>query len=110
MSAQGAKAIARSSPQLYRDCLRLVNHIAGKSKKGNQLRKIVKTEFLKNAKVDDSAKIETLKSNAIRGLANYLMIESTNKDQRLQQFANDYAKKEASGLQHKPSDSTSGAM
>jgi hypothetical protein len=76
-----------------------VNHIAGKSNKGVQLRKIVKNEFLKNAKVDDPVKIDSLKSNAVRGLANYLMIESTNKDQRLQQFANTFAKKEASGLQ-----------
>lgn len=94
----GAKTISRSTPQLYRDCLRLVQHIAGKSKKGDTIRTIVRREFQKNAKLEDPAMIDQLKSNAIRGLANYLMIESTNKDARLQKFANNFASKEASNL------------
>ncbi len=43
--------IQRTSTQLYRDCLRLVAHVAGRSKKGDALRAIVRGEFRKNAKV-----------------------------------------------------------
>ena len=98
LSSSGAKAIARTSPQLYRDCLRLIKHIAGQSKKGSMLKGIVKKEFLKNAKVEDSVVVESLKSNAIRGLANYLMMESTAKDSRLQKFSSNYVQKEVDSL------------
>jgi hypothetical protein len=76
----------------------LVQHIAGKSKKGDNIRSIVRKEFQKNAGVTDPVVIDQLKSNAIRGLANYLMIESTSKDAKLQKFANSFASKEASNL------------
>lgn len=97
-ASSGAKTISRTTPQLYRDCLRLVQHIAGKSKKGDNIRQIVRKEFQKNAGLTDPARIEQLKSNAVRGLANYLMIESTSKDAKLQKFANTFASKEASNL------------
>lgn len=90
----GLKAFSRSASQLYRDCLRLVRHIAGASAKGQNIRKVLGAEFRKNAHVTDPAKVESLKSNAVRGLANYLMIESSSKDPRLQKFANTYAQKE----------------
>ena len=98
LTGSGLKALVRSSPQLYRDCLRLIKHIAGKSKKGISLQRIVRSEFVKNSGVEDPAKIEQLKSNAVRGLANYLMIESTAKDSRLQKFSSDYVQKEAQSL------------
>ncbi len=99
MSLSGnLKAIVRSSPQLYRDCLRLIKHIAGRSKKGFSLQSIVRSEFIKNAKETDEIKIEQLKSNAVRGLANYLMIESASKDTRLQKFSSNYVQKEAESL------------
>ncbi len=44
--------IQRTSSQLYRDCLRLVNHVAGRSRKGQALRAIVRGEFKKNAEVN----------------------------------------------------------
>lgn len=89
-SAAGAsaKVISRSTPHLYRDCLRLVQHIAGKSKKGDNIRNVVRNEFRKNAKLEDPAQIENLKSGAVRALTNYLMIQSINKDQKLQKNAN----------------------
>mmetsp|Transcript_14954 Transcript_14954/g.16186 ORF Transcript_14954/g.16186 Transcript_14954/m.16186 type:complete len:110 (+) Transcript_14954:33-362(+) len=102
-----AKAISRTTPQLYRDCLRLVQHIAGKSKKGQSLRGIIRNEFRKNMQVSDPALIENLKSNAIRGLANYLMIESTAKDKRLQTSANAYAAKSVKDINGKNDDKSS---
>lgn len=62
------------------------------------LRGIVKKEFIKNAKVEDPVQVESLKSNAIRGLANYLMMESTAKDSRLQKFSTNYVQKEVDSL------------
>jgi hypothetical protein len=99
MSLSGnLKSIVRSSPQLYRDCLRLIKHIAGRSKKGFSLQAIVRSEFIKHSKETDDIKIEQLKSNAVRGLANYLMIESASKDTRLQKFSSTYVQKEADSL------------
>eukprot|EP01031_Cornospumella_fuschlensis_P029810 gene29810-35991_t len=92
--ANGFKAFSRSTPQLYRDCLRLVKHIAGRSQKGENIRRVLRHEFRKNATLDDPAKVEQLKSNAVRGLANYLMIESASKDARLGKQANIFAEKE----------------
>lgn len=97
MSTPGA-ALSRSSIQLLRDCLRLVNHVAGKSNKGKALRTIVKTEFKKNSSVTDPEKILSLKSNAVRALANYLMIESANKDERFRKVASDFNQKEANTM------------
>jgi hypothetical protein len=76
----------------------LIRHIAGKSKKGVALQKIVYGEFKKNALVKDPTLLEGLKSNAVRGLANYLIIESTGKDSRLQKSAQTYAAKEVESL------------
>lgn len=85
------KGVIRTTPQLYRDCLRLVNHIAGRSKKANNIKKVILTEFRKNAKVNDPVLIDQLKSHAIRGLANYLMMESSSKDPRLQQASSTFS-------------------
>lgn len=91
-------AISRTTPALYRDCLRLIQHIAGNSKKGENLRRIVGGEFRKNAKVADEAVVVLLKSNAIRALANYLMIESSAKDTRFKEKAAAYSAREADTL------------
>ena len=98
--------VTRTTPQLYRDCLRLVAHIAGKSKKGQQLRRIVGSEFRKHASEEDAEKITLLKSNAVRALANYLMIESSSKDARFKEKANQYSNREANKL--KPSNKEEG--
>ena len=90
--------ITRTAPQLFRDCLRLVNHIAGKSKKGAQLRRIVGGEFRKNAQEKDEERIANLKSNAIRALANYLMIESASKDARVKESAASYTSRQAKSI------------
>ncbi|CAN0051491.1 unnamed protein product [Heterosigma akashiwo] len=75
--------IQRTTIQLYRDCMRLVQHIAGKSKKGDNIRRIVGGEFRKNKDEKDEAKIEALKANAVRALSNYLVLESGMKDAQL---------------------------
>lgn len=88
----------KTSVHLYRDCLRLVKHIAGKSSKGNALRMTINTEFKKNAGETDPHRIEVMKSAAIRGLANYLMMESTAKDARFQQSSQKYNSTQAASL------------
>eukprot|EP00953_Heterococcus_sp_UTEX-ZZ885_P023575 12949-Heterococcus_DN1.PRE.1 len=49
--------------QLYRDCLRLANHVGGRSPKGEAMRKMIGLEFRKNATERDAKKIEDLKVN-----------------------------------------------
>ncbi|CAM9473301.1 unnamed protein product [Hapterophycus canaliculatus] len=78
-----AQAVERSATRLYRDCLRLVDHIASKSPKGQQLRLILRNEFKKNMSETDPVKIEALKGGAIRGLSNYLVHESGSNDPQL---------------------------
>mmetsp|Transcript_7330 Transcript_7330/g.10823 ORF Transcript_7330/g.10823 Transcript_7330/m.10823 type:complete len:120 (-) Transcript_7330:319-678(-) len=76
--------VTRTSLQLFRDCLRLVKHIApGESAKGVALRAMVKTEFRKNKDEEDEGKIEVQKSAAVRALANYMLYESGTKDAKL---------------------------
>ncbi|KAJ1407032.1 hypothetical protein B484DRAFT_307577, partial [Ochromonadaceae sp. CCMP2298] len=75
---------SKSTPQIYRDCLRLIKHIAGNSKKAAALQQVVRIEFKRNAAVAEEAAVEKLKSNAVRGLSNYLMMESSSKDERFQ--------------------------
>jgi len=71
MSLQGP---TRTVGQLFRDCLRLVNHVSGRSAKGQNLRRIVGGEFRKNMKEEDPGRIDALKGNAMRALSNYLMV------------------------------------
>ncbi len=42
--------------------------------------------------------MEGLKSNAVKALANYLMLESAQKDQRLKQVSNQFYKNESREL------------
>lgn len=95
-----AKVISRSTAHLYRDCLRLVQHIAGKSKKGDNIRNVVRGEFRKNVKLEDPAQIENLKSGAVRALTNYLMIQSISKDQKLQKNASRFMDKETNDMKN----------
>ena len=77
--------------KLYRDCLRLVRHIApGESPKGMALRSTVRMEFGKNKNENDEAKIEVMKAGAIRALSNYMLYESGAKDQTLGKAMNKF--------------------
>lgn len=98
MALPGSAAHMKTGVHLYRDCLRLVKHIAGTSKKAVNIKRIVKMEFKKHEKVVDQAVITGLKSNAVRGLANYLMIESTSKDERFKTMANQFVQKEVDSM------------
>ena len=75
--------VSRTSLQLYRDCLRLVKHMAGNSAKGNHLRAVVRGEFKRNKDEEDPDKVAQLKTDAIRGLTNYLVYQASEKDDRL---------------------------
>ena len=56
---------------LYRDCIRLISHLApGSSPKSLALRSTLRREWDKNRGVTDQAKIEDLRGGAVRGLAN----------------------------------------
>jgi hypothetical protein len=94
-------ASPRSSLQLFRDCLRMVNHVAGKSPKGLRLRQIVRGEFKRNALITDNLKIEALKANAIRALSNYLMMESSASDKKFKQKSDVFKLKEVDTIRRK---------
>ena len=71
--------------KLYRDCLRLVRHMAPgtSSPKSLALRSMVRLEFQKHKDETDLEKIEIHKASAIRALSNYMLYESGVKDQKL---------------------------
>ena len=92
----------KNTTNLYRDCLRLVNHIAGNSKKGQNLRQMVGREFRKNMGEKDEKVIEGMKSNAIKALANYLMMESLSKDSKFKERANAFTTSELDALKRTP--------
>ena len=62
MAARGPK----SSKALFRDCLRLIKHMAGlSSPKAINLRSIVAAQFRANAQVTDPAKLHVLKQGCV---------------------------------------------
>lgn len=65
--------------------MRLVRYVApGSSPKGDALRSMLKKEFRKNAELTDPDKIQVCKSQAIRGLSNYLLATNAQKDPKVQ--------------------------
>eukprot|EP00534_Pseudo-nitzschia_fraudulenta_P006862 CAMPEP_0201192000 /NCGR_PEP_ID=MMETSP0851-20130426/143694_1 /ASSEMBLY_ACC=CAM_ASM_000631 /TAXON_ID=183588 /ORGANISM="Pseudo-nitzschia fraudulenta, Strain WWA7" /LENGTH=106 /DNA_ID=CAMNT_0047478215 /DNA_START=146 /DNA_END=466 /DNA_ORIENTATION=- len=82
-------AVNRTALELYRDCLRLVRHIApGESPKALALRQTVRMQFKARAKEEDATKIEAFKSDAVRALSNYMVYQSAQKDTHLQKAMN----------------------
>lgn len=71
------------------------------SPKGLQIKKLIKNEFLKNKNELDSNKVEILKGNAIRALTNYLMIETSLKDSKINQNINKLKSKDIEDLNKK---------
>ena len=76
----------RTALELYRDCLRLVRHIApGYTPKAQALRQSVRSQFKDNRDETDPHKVEVYKANAVRALSNYMLFQSAQKDPQLQQ-------------------------
>jgi Complex 1 protein (LYR family) len=78
--------------QLYRDCLRLIRHVApGQvSPKSLALRRTVRSEFEKYRGESDVATIENAKLNAVRALSNYMLATAAPKDPRAKQAIKDF--------------------
>ena len=66
--------------KLYRDCLKLTYHIAAGSAKGDGMRQMVRLSFRAQMHVTDEAEVARLKLLAVKGLQNYVIMESTNKE------------------------------
>jgi hypothetical protein len=66
-----------------------------------QLRKIVKGEFVKNKNEVDEEKIKQLKGNGIRALTNYLVLESSIKDPKMNRRVSEYKATEAASLEQR---------
>ena len=76
--------------QLFRDCLRLVRHLApGHSPKATALRQTVRSQFQANQRLQDPVQIENAKANAIRALSNYMLYQSAQKDVHMHQAMKD---------------------
>jgi hypothetical protein len=55
----------KSVPQVYRDCLRLIEHLAGRSRKADNMRTLVAKQFRANAGEKDDKKIEGMKKKSV---------------------------------------------
>lgn len=87
-----SSATGRSVIQLYRDCLRLVRHIAPgeQSPKAIALRTMVQKEFKQHKHETNPEQIETYKANAVRALSNYVLTQSAPKDPKVKSAMQDY--------------------
>ena len=88
-------AVQRPVKQLYRDCLRLIRHMAPgifneNNRKATALRTTVRGEFKRNQHLSDPAEIEICKANAIRALSNYYVLKSIPNDSKVSEAATDY--------------------
>ncbi len=97
-ASQLGTSVGKTALHLYRDCLRLVKHVAGHSKKAINLRAIVGKEFRKNAAIKDPAVVEALKGNAVRALANFLMMESASKDEKFKDRVAKFASSQVASI------------
>eukprot|EP00924_Labyrinthula_sp_SR-Ha-C_P004501 snap_masked-scaffold_1-processed-gene-2.35-mRNA-1 protein AED:0.01 eAED:0.01 QI:0/-1/0/1/-1/1/1/0/79 len=77
-----AQKIEKTTVEIYRDCLRLIKHVAGDSPKANNIKNILRQEFKKNKYETSEEKISELKFSAVRGLSNYLMYELEAKENK----------------------------
>lgn len=60
----------KTVPQVYRDCLRLIDHIGGQSRKADVMRKLVAREFRAHSEEKDEKKIEHLKRKSVTARGN----------------------------------------
>jgi Complex 1 protein (LYR family) len=84
--------VQRTSRQLYRDCLRLIQHVApGRtSPKSVALRQTVRAQFRKHELETDGDVIELCKAKAVRALSNYLLAANAPKDPKVKAAMKDY--------------------
>ncbi|KAL7532936.1 hypothetical protein ACHAXR_009814 [Thalassiosira sp. AJA248-18] len=104
----------RTAIELYRDLLRLVNHIApGASPKSTALRTMIRSEFTKSRNLSpenaaDQVKIEGLKANAVRALSNYMLYEGgvhdKNKGGKMGAAMDKFHEKNVQSMQNRNSD------
>eukprot|EP00429_Kryptoperidinium_foliaceum_P004110 CAMPEP_0176008810 /NCGR_PEP_ID=MMETSP0120_2-20121206/3932_1 /TAXON_ID=160619 /ORGANISM="Kryptoperidinium foliaceum, Strain CCMP 1326" /LENGTH=105 /DNA_ID=CAMNT_0017341597 /DNA_START=107 /DNA_END=424 /DNA_ORIENTATION=+ len=82
--------INRTSLELFRDCMRLVRHLApGYSPKAQALRQTVRSQFEANRALTDPVQVENAKASAVRALSNYMLYQSAQKDGQMQQAMKD---------------------
>lgn len=76
--------INRTSLELYRDCLRLVKHLApGGSAKGVALRNTLRQQFRASQNETNETTIAAKKADAVRALSNYMLFQSAQTDEKL---------------------------
>lgn len=88
----------KSTVQIYRDCLRLAHHIGSNSAKGRAIKAGIRSSFKAHRGVEDPAEVERLKGTAIRALANYVLAESSLKDDRMKGSVTKFTSSENSSL------------
>ena len=92
----------RAAHQLYRDCLRLVRHVApGTTAKSLALRTSIRQQFRADYKTPEE--VEAAKANAVRALSNYMLFTSGQKDQKVKKAMNEYHQASIPGKQDEES-------
>lgn len=77
--------------KLYRDCLRLVQHVApGASPKSRALRDTIRREFRQERKTEQE--LEAAQSNAVRALSNYRLLVASNQRQKMKEGDSSFEK------------------
>mmetsp|Transcript_6897 Transcript_6897/g.14080 ORF Transcript_6897/g.14080 Transcript_6897/m.14080 type:complete len:121 (-) Transcript_6897:436-798(-) len=86
-----SQGVQRTTTQLYRDCLRLIRHIAPgeTSAKAVALRSMVRSEFRKPI-IAAQQDLDSRKANAVRALSNYMLAVAAPKDDKLKSSMKDF--------------------
>uniref|UniRef100_A0A7S2YEL5 Uncharacterized protein n=1 Tax=Entomoneis paludosa TaxID=265537 RepID=A0A7S2YEL5_9STRA len=89
-TAAAASQVKRTTPELYRDCLRLIRHVAPGTSSGKAvaLRTMVRGEFKKPLTAGQD--VESRKAQAIRALSNYMLTVAAPKDEKLKSSMKDF--------------------
>jgi hypothetical protein len=103
-------AAQRSSVQVYRDCLRLVKHMAGgTSPKARMLRAVVREQFEASRRESRPDVLRSLRGNAERVLSQYLFYERSRTDVRFRKQLEEHLAREAPPAPAAPASTTPSA-
>jgi hypothetical protein len=67
-----AMNMGKTTRGIYRDCMRLVEHVAARTVKADKIKYMVRASFRTNMGEKDPDKVEQLRANAVQALSTYL--------------------------------------
>lgn len=73
----------KTATQLFRDLMRLAEHVGGRGVRGDKIKTMVRAEFRKHSGEKDPEKVEQLLGTARSALTNYLVMDNLAREGKL---------------------------